>query len=128
MTYFSQNRKYKAKDAADIEYIIGKEKKKQDFTHSVPDKRMEKERLPSGLYGYTFLGLDYMAINDNLDPEQSYKTQVHEAIHTEDEYETRQLEKWMFEIDEEKIRKELGKDKIIRIYAAEKQDYSSKAA
>ena len=56
--------------------------------------------LPSGLYGFTYLGWDYMAINDNLQAEQDYETQVHEAIHTPDEYETRVLTKWMLEDSE----------------------------
>ncbi len=116
MTYFSQDHKYRAKDAADIGYVVDREMKKQDFTSLVPLKRMEKEKMSPGLYGYTFLGLDYMAINDNLDPEQSYRTQVHEAIHTEDEYETRQLERWMFDLDKEKIKKKLDKEKFADDY------------
>lgn len=68
-----------------------------DFTNRIPDKRMQKVRLPPDFYGYTFLDLDYMAINDNLLPEQNYKTQVHEAIHTPNEYDTRRLTEWMLE-------------------------------
>src|SRR3989338_1128822 len=38
-----------------------------DVTQLVPDKFMEKLDLPSGLYGFTYLGTNYMAINRNLD-------------------------------------------------------------
>ena len=95
MTYLRQQ--YKRKKSFPEEYDHKRRLSLVDFTDRVPEKRMRKERLPSGLYGYTSLGLDYMVINDNLSFDQDYKTQVHEAIHTENEYETRVLTEWMLE-------------------------------
>ena len=72
---------------------------------------MEKLDLPSGLYGFTYLGTNYMAINRNLDyaPEIKRETELHEAIHTNDEYETRVLTWWMLSKDKKYFA--LGKKK-----------------
>ncbi len=70
-------------------------KAKRDFTMLVPNKRLQRMKMPAGLYGFTYLGHDFMAINDSLLPAKNYETQVHEAIHTPDEYETRLLTWWM---------------------------------
>lgn len=70
---------------------------RRDFTVHVPEKRMQMMKLPPGFYGFTYLGHDFMAINDNLSPERNYETQVHEAIHTPDEYETRAITAWMLQ-------------------------------
>jgi hypothetical protein len=75
-------------------------KSRVDFSNRIPDKFMTKENLPSGLYGYTWLGNNQMVISDNIDYSQNQKTQLHECIHTNDEYETRRLTDWMMEVIE----------------------------
>ena len=95
MTYAPQ-KQYKAPH---LDYIVAESLRKEDFTNLVPNKRMEMVKLPAGFYGYTFLGQNYMAINDNLPPARSHETQVHEAIHTPDEYETRVLTWWKISSD-----------------------------
>jgi hypothetical protein len=98
MIYFRQ--KYNPKKSFTEEYEANRRIAKKDFTCLAPNKRMEKLKMPDGLYGFTYLGSDYMAINDSLLPEKNYETQVHEAIHTNDEYETRVLTRWMLDIEE----------------------------
>ncbi len=73
---------------------------RRNFTKLVPNKTMELMRMPVGLYGYTFLGQNYMAINQNLVGKFKYEVIVHESIHTPDEYETRVLTWWMMEDEE----------------------------
>ena len=62
-----------------------------DFSDKVPAKIVDRLEMPMWLRGYTYLGSDYIAKNDRLHPDDSYKTDIHESIHTDDEYETRQL-------------------------------------
>ena len=78
-------------------YLIDWIKSRIDFSNRIPDKFMKKEPLPRGLYGYTWLGNNQMRINDNLSYEQNQKTQLHECIHTNDEYETRRWTDWMLD-------------------------------
>ena len=73
---------------------------KKDFT-GIADKHMEKKFLPDGLFGYTWLNDVKMVINESISSYQSFKTQVHEAIHTEWEYQTRVLTEWMVSIKQE---------------------------
>ncbi|HLC65485.1 MAG TPA: hypothetical protein VJI46_05185 [Candidatus Nanoarchaeia archaeon] len=71
---------------------------KQDFTGMV-DKSISV--LPKshmgGVLGFTYLGQGIMTLREDhagfmrLDP----LTQVHEAVHTPDEYETRRISEWM---------------------------------
>jgi len=95
MTYLRQ--KYKKKPSFVEEYEKNMILSKNDVTRHIPNKRIKKRKLPSGLYGYTSLGMDYMVINNNLTQEKDYETQIHEAIHTNDEYETRLLTQWILE-------------------------------
>jgi hypothetical protein len=102
MTYCSHClHSYRPKKSPDLEYLSQIEMSKIDFTNRV-DKRVNKVELPQGFYGYTFLGGGEMYINNKLLPEDNFKTQVHEAIHTDDEYETRRLEEWMTGMTEDK--------------------------
>ena len=72
---------------------------RRDTTKLIPGKTMELRKMPAGLYGYTFLGQNYMAINQDLTHDFKYEVIVHESIHTPDEYETRVITWWM--LDEE---------------------------
>ena len=72
-----------------------------DFTHLIPNKRLEK-RQPShmgGAYGWTYSpsALDYMCLDNTLVGKFREEVDVHESIHTPDEYETRVLSRWMVE-------------------------------
>ncbi|MBI2136131.1 hypothetical protein HYU06_03600 [Candidatus Woesearchaeota archaeon] len=71
----------------------------QDFTNLVPDKIIDIQPLPIGLYGFTYLNTNYMAITDQISFHKQRETMVHEAIHTQDEYETRQITAWMLSKD-----------------------------
>jgi len=69
---------------------------KQDFTDKV-DKVLElvPKSLMGGILGYTHLFSGKMARRDDLTGDTSFMVDVHEAIHTPDEYETRILTDWM---------------------------------
>ena len=80
-------------------YIIGQfSKLKQDFTNRI-DKVLEI--IPKGamgsVLGYTHLFSGKMARRDDLFGDMAYMVDLHEAIHTIDEYETRVLTSWMLE-------------------------------
>ena len=84
-----------------IDYLVRNIRKQQDHTHKVPNKKLEKERLPWGFHGYTYLQDSKMWINELLDytPDLKFETEIHEAIHTDDEYETRIISKDMVKIE-----------------------------
>lgn len=68
-----------------------------DFTDRVPGKNLETFPVSGneGLYGYTFLG-DIMAWRrDDLSGNFAKMVDIHESIHTPDEYETRILTDWI---------------------------------
>ena len=72
-----------------------------DFTNLIPNKRLEK-RQPNqmdGAYGFTYAppALDYICLDSTLVGKFKEEVDVHESIHTEDEYETRVLSRWMVE-------------------------------
>ena len=101
MVYSPPSSLYQNKEAIEanpvgIDYQVRNELAKQDFTNRI-DKFMEKERLPWGFFGYTYLGQGKMWLNYRLDetPEFKKEVEVHEAIHTPDEYETRVISKDM---------------------------------
>lgn len=96
MTYSSQCSGYSTREMIDanpvgIDYIVRNERMKTDHTNKIPDKRVFKERMPWGLFGYTYLGEGKQWLNELLDQVPDFKREVdlHEAIHTNDEYETR---------------------------------------
>jgi hypothetical protein len=81
-------------------YLERREQALEDFTNLVPDKVADIRPLPRGLYGFTYLNTNYMAISSIISHEQQRETMVHEAIHTQDEYETRILTWWMMAKDQ----------------------------
>jgi len=70
-----------------------------DFTNRVPGKNVDTFPASSapGLLGFTYLGDNYMALRDDLIGETKEMVDVHESIHTSDEYETRVLTSWILE-------------------------------
>ena len=71
-----------------------------DFTDRVPGKHLHT--FPSsgnqGLFGFTYLGDQRIWRRDDLIGSEFAKmVDVHESIHTPDEYETRRITEWMME-------------------------------
>ena len=77
-------------------YLEEREDKLQDFTHRV-DKSLTllPKSLMGGVLGFTYLGENFMARRDDLIGDTARMVDIHEAIHTPDEYETRILTEWM---------------------------------
>ena len=50
-----------------------------------------------GILGYTYLGESFMARRDDLTGSTARMVDIHESIHTPDEYETRILTDWIME-------------------------------
>jgi hypothetical protein len=92
---------------ADAAYNDLLERSRKDFTRNVPLKVLHEfsNSGNEGLYGFTYLGSMMMGRNERLrGTERGLETDVHECIHTEWEYETRVLTKWMMEGLEEKYK------------------------
>ncbi|MDP6600198.1 MAG: hypothetical protein QF798_02055 [Candidatus Woesearchaeota archaeon] len=68
-----------------------------DFTGRVPGKNLETFPVSGneGLYGYTFLGDIKAWRRDDLSGNFAKMVDIHESIHTPDEYETRILTDWI---------------------------------
>ncbi len=103
MTYSAPSHGYNAKDLIEanpvgIEYMVRNERGKEDFTNLI-DKNVTKERLPWGFFGYTYLNHSRSWLNELLDQTPEFKKEVdlHEAMHTPDELETRYISKWMLD-------------------------------
>jgi len=89
-----------ALDSPETAYEQRRDQALQDFTNLVPDKIVDIQSLPLGLYGFTYLNTNYMAISETISFHKQRETMVHEAIHTQDEYETRQITAWMLSKDQ----------------------------
>jgi len=112
MAYYSHSSGYKKRESVDMYYLLRREHSLKDFTNRIPDKIIEKVRLPWGFYGYTYLGHNKAWLNYRLDetPDKKENTDLHEAIHTDNEYETRVLTDWMLEKEpEEKVKERVLK-------------------
>lgn len=81
------------------DYVKQLERRKKDFTNLVPHKTVSKapKSIMGGILGYTYLGENFMVIRDDLNGYEANEVEIHEAIHTPDEYETRILTKWMLD-------------------------------
>ena len=107
MAYYSQKydthlKDYKEKQLED----------KLDFTNLIPMKRLEffnNSHTDYNLLGFTYLFGDYVAIADNLSEKKKREVDIHEHIHTEDEYETRVLTWW--HLDNKPNRYQASEDK-----------------
>ncbi len=102
-----------------IDYLVRNERVKKDFTRLIPDKKVEKERLPWGFFGYTYLGGNKQWLNELLDytPELKEEVDVHEGIHTNDESETIYVSRWMCEKESrEEIVKRIARDAAHKFY------------
>ncbi len=77
-------------------------KSRQDFTRNIPNKKLivEPKSILGGVLGWTILGWDTMGKRSDMNYSHMNRyVEVHEGIHTDDEYETRVLSDWMLSYD-----------------------------
>ncbi|MEK6983340.1 MAG: hypothetical protein AABX33_02105 [Nanoarchaeota archaeon] len=72
---------------------------KDDMTNRVPLKWLNilPESLMGGILGFTYLGENFMGRRADLTGKTARMVDIHESIHTPDEYETRILTSWIME-------------------------------
>jgi len=92
--------KYQAK-----EYTDRIDKARQDFTNAL-DKSLNllPKSVMGGVLGFTYLGSGKMTRRDDLSGSMALMVDVHETIHTPDEYETRVLTDWILKIEKPKYK------------------------
>jgi len=88
------------------DYFEKEQLKKQDFTNRA-DKTLHifPKSLMGGILGFTYLGENFMGRRDDLTGDKAFMVDVHEAIHTPDEYETRVLTDWMLTREKPRYKK-----------------------
>ena len=74
-------------------------KSKEDMTNRVPLKWLNilPETMMGGVLGFTYLGENFMGRRADLTGSTARMVDIHESIHTPDEYETRVLTSWIME-------------------------------
>ena len=72
---------------------------KEDMSSRVPLKWLNilPETSMGGVLGFTYLGENFMARRADLTGKTARMVDIHESIHTPDEYETRVLTSWIME-------------------------------
>ncbi|MBI2541228.1 hypothetical protein HYV80_00770 [Candidatus Woesearchaeota archaeon] len=72
---------------------------KEDMTNMVPLKWLNilPESTMGGVLGFTYLGENFMGRRADLTGKTARMVDIHESIHTPDEYETRILTSWIME-------------------------------
>ena len=72
---------------------------KEDMTNRVPLKWLNilPESFMGGVLGFTYLGENFMGRRADLTGSTARMVDIHESIHTPDEYETRVLTSWIME-------------------------------
>jgi hypothetical protein len=80
-----------------LSYIKSLERSKNNFRDRVPGKFVSilPKSIMGGVLGFTYLGDSFMALRDDLPYETKEMVDIHESIHTNDEYETRILTDWI---------------------------------
>ncbi len=82
-------------------YLVRFHEQRDDFTAGIPCSRIESfpRSGNEGLYGWTTIPSDgrIHRREDLIGTWQGYVTDIHESIHTPDEYETRRLVEWVLE-------------------------------
>lgn len=88
------------------EYKDRLDQARQDFTSRI-DKSLEilPKSLMGGVLGFTYLGSAKMTRRDDLFGDMALMVDVHEAIHTPDEYETRRLTDWILKMERPKYKR-----------------------
>ena len=89
ITYRQQIKNYMKKHVED----------KEDMTNRVPLKWLNilPEAMMGGVLGFTYLGENFMGRRADLTGKTARMVDIHESIHTPDEYETRVLTSWIME-------------------------------
>ena len=74
-------------------------KSKEDMSNRVPLKWLNilPENIMGGVLGFTYLGENFMGRRADLVGKTARMVDIHESIHTPDEYETRILTSWIME-------------------------------
>ena len=82
-----------------IEYMKKHIDNKEDMTNMVPLKWLNilPENIMGGVLGFTYLGENFMGRRADLTGWMARMVDIHESIHTPDEYETRVLTSWIME-------------------------------
>lgn len=90
----------------EADYVGRLEEARQDFTKRI-DKALDllPKSLMGGILGFTYLGSGKMTRRDDLFGERALMVDVHESIHTPDEYETRVLTDWILTRDRQKYKR-----------------------
>lgn len=72
---------------------------REDMTNMVPLKWLNifPESMMGGILGFTYLGENFMGRRADLTGKTARMVDIHESIHTPDEYETRILTSWIME-------------------------------
>ena len=72
---------------------------REDMTNMVPLKWLNilPENMMGGVLGFTYLGENFMGRRADLVGKTARMVDIHESIHTPDEYETRVLTSWIME-------------------------------
>ena len=80
-------------------YIKKHVEDKEDMTNRVPLKWLNilPETMMGGVLGFTYLGENFMGRRADLTGKTARMVDIHESIHTPDEYETRVLTSWIME-------------------------------
>ena len=80
-------------------YIQKHLSEKEDMANRVPLKWLNilPETSMGGVLGFTYLGENFMARRADLTGKTARMVDIHESIHTPDEYETRVLTSWIME-------------------------------
>ena len=78
-------------------YINRRQNALHDFSDRVPGKHMHilPENVMGGILGFTYLGENFITLRADLTGETKKMVDIHESIHTPDEYETRILTNWI---------------------------------
>jgi hypothetical protein len=88
------------------DYPLEREQALQDFTNQL-DKTLHimPTSIMGGILGFTYLGENFMARRADLTGAKALMVDVHESIHTPDEYETRVLTDWMLKMERARYKK-----------------------
>ena len=78
-------------------YIKKHIEEKEDMSNRVPLKWLNilPETMMGGVLGFTYLGENFMGRRADLTGKTARMVDIHESIHTPDEYETRVLTSWI---------------------------------
>lgn len=78
-------------------YLESRERNMTDLTDKVPPKTVHKQpwNWMGGVLGYTVRNEGWIVLRDDLHGDMKNLVDVHESIHTNNEYETRVITSWM---------------------------------